>query len=207
MNKQCNKCIESKDLIHFGKDKRNFDGLQGICNKCKDTDKQKRRDLKVINNDYKLISEKQCNKCGSLKIISLFFKDKAMSDGHSSICKQCKKENVYKWREANKDKYNADQRAYQAKHPEMRYGSEIKRRYGCTLQKYNELLIKQHGKCDICNDLHNPAKKKGRLYVDHDHVTGTVRALLCKHCNSMLGYAKESISTLLKAIDYLKKHT
>lgn len=150
---------------------------------------------------------KVCNKCGLEKSLNQFFKDKGFKDGHASICKTCKKIKVYEWREKNKEKYNSDQRAYQAAHPEMRYGVEIKRRYGCTLEQYNQMLITQSGKCAICDTLHNPAEKKGRLYVDHDHDTGAVRALLCKHCNSMLGYAKDSVETLEKAISYLKKHS
>lgn len=205
--KTCNKCNAQKLLTEFGNDKRNSDGLQGICNACKNKNKQERRDARVAKADYVVHNEKCCNKCSKTKPISAFFADKAMRDGKSSICKDCKRENVYKWREANKDKYNADMRAYQKANPEMRYGVEIKRRYGCTLEEYNKKLIEQEGKCDICGCLHNPADKKGRLYVDHCHKSRRVRALLCKHCNSMLGYAKDDVDTLSLAIEYLKKHS
>ncbi len=208
MAQKCNKCSEWKELDKFGKDKRNSDGLQGICNLCKQTDKQTRRDLRVVTGDYKAVAEKTCNKCQKTKLIDLFFADKAMSDGRASICKDCKKENVYKWREANKDKYNADMRAYNKTIPaEKRYGAEIKRRYGCTLEQYNAMLVAQEGKCRICDTLHNPADKKGRLYVDHCHKTGKVRALLCKHCNSMLGYAKDDTRVLLEAVAYITRYS
>lgn len=42
------------------------------------------------------------------------------------------------------------------------------------------------------------------LQVDHDHKTGDVRALLCSRCNSLLGYADDSIELLKRAIAYLE---
>lgn len=41
--------------------------------------------------------------------------------------------------------------------------------------------------------------------VDHDHVTGTIRGLLCSKCNTLLGMAKDNIAILENAIKYLKK--
>lgn len=205
--KVCNKCGEQKNIAEFGKDKRNSDGLQGNCNACKNFEKQQHRDKRVAAGNYRQVIEKSCNKCSLTKSIDLFFKDKAMSDGHSSICKECKKADVYKWREANKDKYNADMRAYQKTVcPQKRYGAEIKRRYGCTLEMYNAMLVRQEGACALCGKLHNPAEKKGRLYVDHCHKTGKIRALLCGACNSMLGYAKDDTRILLEAVAYIKRH-
>lgn len=48
--------------------------------------------------------------------------------------------------------------------------------------------------------------KKGYLSVDHCHVTGKVRGLVCQNCNSMLGYAKDEERRLEMGIEYLKKH-
>lgn len=137
-----------------------------------------------------------------------FFKDKNnKTDGHYSICKDCKKKSTYKWRDANKDKYNESQRTFQRGYTsEERYGHEIKRRYGCTLEQYNVMLTAQAGACAICKCLHNPAVKKGRLFVDHCHKTGAVRALLCSGCNSLLGYAKDDSRILLEAVAYLGRH-
>ncbi len=151
---------------------------------------------------------KTCNKCLVSKQFSEFFKDKNnKTDGRYSICKPCKQEGTYKWREGNREKYNAQQRAFQRGYTsEQRYGHEIKRRYGCTLEQYNQMLVEQEGKCAICSKLHNPAEKKGRLFVDHCHASGKVRALLCSACNSMLGYAEDDTRSLLEAVAYLTKH-
>lgn len=203
--KTCNKCNVSKQLDQFQADKRNADGKQGVCSACKNQYKQKVRDTRAKLQNYQIVSEKSCNKCNETKSIDLFYADKAMTDGHSSICKACKAANVYKWRAENKDKYNSNQRAYQKAHPEMRYGTEIKRKYGCTLEQYNTMLMAQEGQCAICKRLHNPAVKKGRLFVDHDHATGAVRALLCGACNSGIGYLRDDVEVMAEAAKYLTK--
>jgi len=207
MSKICNKCNVDKNLEDFNKDPRNSDGRSGICRACKIESGRARREQLAKTTQRSAPTAKACSECTTTKPIDEFYKDKVCVDGHSSICKECKTKKVYAWREANKDRYNASQRAFQAKvDPEKKYGAEIKRRYGCTLEQYNEMLVAQGGRCAVSGTLHNPAEKKGRLYVDHDHKTGKVRQLLCGACNSLLGYAEDKIETLEAAIAYLKKH-
>jgi len=40
-------------------------------------------------------------------------------------------------------------------------------------------------------------------HVDHDHITGKVRGLLCSPCNTGLGMFQENAQLFLKAIQYL----
>ena len=49
-------------------------------------------------------------------------------------------------------------------------------------------------------------KTKGwGLVVDHDHLTGEIRGLVCINCNWLIGQAKESIFVLRNTIEYLQK--
>lgn len=75
--------------------------------------------------------------------------------------------------------------------------------YGISQAQYEALLEEQGGVCAIC---HRPEKSKNakNLSVDHDHVTGKVRGLLCSFCNHALGYFRDDITALERAIDYLK---
>jgi len=66
------------------------------------------------------------------------------------------------------------------------------------------MLEQQNSCCAICNVHQDTTGKK--LYVDHDHSTGVVRQLLCQHCNLLIGFAKEDINLLYKAIEYMNKH-
>lgn len=57
--------------------------------------------------------------------------------------------------------------------------------------------------CAICGTSDWMGRHGGRPHVDHDHETGKVRGMLCHNCNLMIGYAKEDIQTLRRAITYL----
>jgi hypothetical protein len=77
----------------------------------------------------------------------------------------------------------------------------LRKRYGLTAEQWNKMLIEQAGRCAICT---KPMTGKRDPAVDHCHKSGTVRKLLCNHCNRMLGGAMDSANTLLAAILYLE---
>jgi hypothetical protein len=77
------------------------------------------------------------------------------------------------------------------------------RKYGVTHDVYLAMLAAQGGVCAICR---NGNDNDRQLSVDHDHVTGVNRDLLCDCCNPLLGYARDSIAILEAAIEYLKRH-
>ena len=78
-----------------------------------------------------------------------------------------------KWSDANKDKIHA---------------AFIKRRYGLTKERFEEMIVWQNAKCAICQTDFSEFSK--RPFVDHDHNTGKVRALLCGPCNVKVGYVE-----------------
>lgn len=93
---------------------------------------------------------------------------------------------------------------------ERQNSARLKYLFGITLDDYNELFNKQNGVCAICG---KPETVKScysnnikKLSIDHNHITGQVRGLLCDRCNRLLGYAKESIQNLQNAITYLKRN-
>lgn len=59
----------------------------------------------------------------------------------------------------------------------------VVRTYGLAPGQYDQMLEAQGGVCAICQKV--PRTKF--LSVDHDHDTGTVRALLCQPCNRAIG--------------------
>jgi len=82
--------------------------------------------------------------------------------------------------------------------------SMLQRVHGINLQTYNELFKLQNGRCSIC-DKHQTELNRS-LAVDHSHMTGKVRGLLCSKCNTGIGQFNESILVMTKAQEYLKKH-
>lgn len=62
------------------------------------------------------------------------------------------------------------------------------------------------GACDICGGSPGAGdQRNGRLCIDHDHLTGAFRGLLCSNCNIALGKFKDSIESLSAAIAYLRQ--
>ena len=78
-----------------------------------------------------------------------------------------------------------------------RYLCRIRNRYGITKEEYEKMINDQNNVCVICNN-------KDKLVVDHDHITGHVRGLLCNNCNRGLGSFKDNVQILDAAIVYLK---
>lgn len=70
--------------------------------------------------------------------------------------------------------------------------------YHLTPEQYIEMYESQEGVCVIC-------EFSEAVVVDHNHDTGAVRALLCQHCNVMIGAAKENVTTLARGIEYLSR--
>lgn len=88
---------------------------------------------------------------------------------------------------------------------------DLRKKYGITLDRYNEMLLDQGGVCAICGNRETRVDKRvnrtSYLAVDHCHTTGKVRGLLCHSCNSMLGQAGDSVEKLQIGINYLRLHS
>lgn len=67
---------------------------------------------------------------------------------------------------------------------------------GISLEDHVRLFELQQGSCAICGVV-------GKLHIDHDHVTGAVRGLLCGLHNRGLGMFANDPVLLTKAIKYL----
>lgn len=79
----------------------------------------------------------------------------------------------------------------------------LKHEFGLTLEAYDAMLAAQGGVCAICCKPESHRSTKN-LAVDHCHATGKIRGLLCYRCNTLIGYAKDSASTLRAAVIYLE---
>jgi hypothetical protein len=167
---------------------------------------------------------KACRLCGEVKPYQAFYAQVGMRDGYRNECKACfqaaakaKRDadpelraaavrRAQKWRDENIARHNQTQRVRRQR-PEVKQRDReghLKRKYGMTLGEFDRLLEAQGGGCAICGR----APGEGRKFdVDHDHVTGRVRRILCRPCNHALGLFKEDPALLLAAADYLWEHT
>jgi hypothetical protein len=67
--------------------------------------------------------------------------------------------------------------------------------------EFQGMKVVQNNRCAICLDVFTKTP-----CIDHDHVTGKNRELLCRFCNLLLGNSKDRIAVFERAIEYLKKH-
>lgn len=86
--------------------------------------------------------------------------------------------------------------------------NHLKRKYGISYSTYVQMLVNQGFKCAVCGKDHAevPGNKwaKARLAVDHDHITGEIRGLLCFECNTGIGHFGDSPERLRSAARYLE---
>ncbi|MCA1569298.1 MAG: endonuclease VII domain-containing protein [Chloroflexi bacterium] len=95
------------------------------------------------------------------------------------------------------------QRKRSRERPDELEDQRLRRQFGISLEDYDERYRQQMGRCAVCST-ERPVRGRGRLRVDHDHVTGAVRGLLCHRCNIGIGQFQESAVLLKRAVQYLE---
>ena len=151
---------------------------------------------------------KLCSRCGLQKPESDFYKDKRRADGLYPQCRSCASES----KKASRRRASPEQQQrsrktidrWRREHPdrvaEINRRVDLKRKFGITLEQFDEMLEAQGGVCAICG---STPYNGYRLAVDHDHDTGRVRGLLCASCNRGLGYLADDPVRLRRALEYL----
>lgn len=129
----------------------------------------------------------------------------AYSRNYNNVNKDALKNLHKEWRDKNKTKVKSYRDKWRREHPnyyeewaernksKIRL-SQIKYNYNLTEEEY-EALPKA---CEVCGNTEN-------LCIDHDHITGKVRGVLCSRCNSALGLLGDSKEVILKLASYIEK--
>ena len=141
---------------------------------------------------------KTCTKCGETKPLTEYSykRPTGRKPGYQPRCKSCCLEDTRQWREAQS--------------PERLKDLYLKRTYGISYTEYVQRLEDQNYCCVICDRELNTnfgmdALSPNTAVVDHCHTTGHVRGILCNECNRGLGYFRDNVNALAKAISYLTK--
>lgn len=109
------------------------------------------------------------------------------------------------------------QREYQKKHPDKRRNRKMspeqrtrasinsrrhyfRKVYDMSLEDFEALWDQQEGRCACCS---NELQRDRTTHVDHCHVTGAIRGLLCHGCNTGMGLLGDDIERLQLAVEYL----
>lgn len=148
---------------------------------------------------------KRCRKCHELypSNIQYFPPRKINKGGLYSYCRNCHN-NDMKQHRLKKDfyfKHSTHNKTYYSKNKD-RISIRIKKhKYGLSEEQQTDLYKKQNGCCAIC---HIPVPFN-KIHIDHSHVTGVVRGMLCNNCNLGLGYFSDSKEKLSNAIGFLSE--
>lgn len=117
------------------------------------------------------------------------------------------------YRAERREEIRAYQREWERAHPEKSKADnrvQVLRRYGLTGADYEAMMAAQDGLCAICRKAEFRRARNGevrRMAVDHNHVTGSVRALLCHSCNTGIGSFFDDSALLRAAAEYIERHT
>lgn len=133
-----------------------------------------------------------CSKCGVDKADDEFYRNPSSPSGRRTQCKTC-------CREYTKARYSKEATTEYSRSRAGR-NAYLKYNYGITVDQYEARLAAQRGGCAICSRACSSGK---RLSVDHDHVTGVVRGLICMKCNLAVGHIEAVKPNLYDVLSYL----
>jgi hypothetical protein len=154
---------------------------------------------------------KTCTKCGQTKPPEAFHKSAKYKGGLDCHCRECKKARHVAYYAANRGAVLARNRGWalknKARAAECNRNAAYMRTHGITSAQRDAMAESQANRCAICGC---PKPKHGGrgqvLHIDHDHVTGKLRGLLCFECNTGLGKFGDSPERLELAATYLREH-
>jgi len=114
------------------------------------------------------------------------------------------------WRDANPERHKANVIAWQAANPEkvkvyVKTGKV--RKYGLTLEQFDEFIRACGGRCPLCNvEFVASSRSRECACIDHCHKSGKVRGVICKRCNIGIGHARENPEILKAWLSYITSH-
>jgi hypothetical protein len=76
--------------------------------------------------------------------------------------------------------------------------------YGLEQSEYDLILERQRNRCAVCKA--KTPGGAGSWHIDHDHLTGQVRGLLCNNCNLAVGLLQDDPEIIRAAARYVAKH-
>jgi hypothetical protein len=140
---------------------------------------------------------KICNICCETKPLGAFSLHKKGAQGRHPACKVCRSRQAKAWYLNKRQEIIESRREWR-----KRTGAHRRQSYGLSVEEFNAMIVAQNGRCAICLEV-----PTGRgFHVDHCHLTGKIRGLLCRGCNLALGHMKDDPRRLQKAATYLYKH-
>jgi hypothetical protein len=174
--KHCPRCDQYLPLEAFAKNTQRKDGLQSECRPCfADRHKEKRAERNAA-----------CRR-------------------NYQANREQRLANMKRWQENNREASRAIKRDSQNK-PDVKARKRsyaLNRSYGLESEAaYAQLSAEQDHLCGVCQ---KPSTDGRPLSVDHDHMNGKIRGLLCRNCNVAAGLIKDDPDLAYRLAEWLRK--
>jgi len=186
--KKCSRCGLEKEKVDFFKNKSTKDGLSYWCQACFRTytcsDEAKAKAKAYKHSEAYLKKSRTYRRSGRYAAWYAAFKK---TDKYRKHCRT-----VSPARRARRKTAEYRLRAMQ---------SHWRRVYGISEQERLHMLRTQGNVCAACGNAFKDGKD---TTVDHDHITGRVRGILCRGCNLALGLLKDSPARVHKLEVYIR---
>ena len=133
---------------------------------------------------------RKCNLCGKRKVLKeQFHRQHKGIHGYQTQCKDCR---------------NKKGRRYTRSNPEVIRLTNIRSKYHLTQEQAEQAIATTH--CEICADPFTEQGGTNPPFIDHCHHHDIYRGVICRQCNSALGFARDNVTTLQNMITYLEDH-
>jgi hypothetical protein len=100
-------------------------------------------------------------------------------------------------------KRRKENEAFKDKRVHSSWEYTLKSKFGITEEQYWEMNRAQGGVCAICKF---PCVSGDKLCIDHCHITGKIRGLLCRNCNLALAAVNEDENLIYSLLDYIREY-
>jgi hypothetical protein len=217
-------------LERFSKDKRAKSGFYSRCKECDAIANKAHYEKNFARGVIAIPESKTCSKCRLKKPGLAFSKNRGNKDGLSYYCKKCQAKISKVWDDKNKardsvitptvktcsrckieklsaafDKQRDKKDGLCSQCKRCSSARHRKDTFGVSEEWTGFVLGTQGGGCAICGIA--LALQDRKLHVDHDHVTGKLRGLLCGKCNRGIGLFRDNVSFIDRAKVYLNSPT
>ena len=208
--KKCNRCGIEKEFTEFGKLSNTKDGFNGICKECRNNEARAYRRKKGLENgrivkppkrkDPKA-KEKECTKCGNVKLLKLFAKDKLSGDGRSAACLDCRNKQAAKYRDENRELIRQKIKARYTKKPKKLKHGKLKKQQRiqinglkiclyCGIPKpFDEYRENRSFQCRVCHEkrrtlLRRSKGEKSKKQLSIEYINKSTKR--CSSCKQTL---------------------
>lgn len=111
-----------------------------------------------------------------------------------------RKQKNSEWCKKHPEQHRQNQRDFHKRHPHKSREYRLRSRYKLTVEQWQKLY---NAGCWLCK---KPFLPDDKPFVEHCHTSNYVRGLAHQQCNSVVGYANDSVELLRALADSLESY-